>query len=184
MAVLHSGLAIRAGCAAGMVGHAVRAAGVDCRAIAIDIAAPDFALAVPVGKLHQIEQPDRAPRREVILAPLTPLSSGTRTSRCAGQVDQRRSAGLGIMAGDRVVASDILAGAGVLGKAALGLVRNVVIPFLVGRVVHDAEVIFRDKHDGIIAAAGKAALSLLVAYGIVDDVVLFHAAPREIVVEG
>ena len=184
MPVLHGGFSIRPSCASGVVGHTVRTAGVDRGAVAVDIAAPDFALAVPVGKLHQIEQPDRAPRREVILAPLTTLSSGTGTSRCAGQVDQRRSAGLGIMAGDRVVAADILAGAGVLGESTLGLIRDVEVPFLVGGIVDNTEVILGDKDDGIVAASGEAALPLLVAYGIVDDVVLVHAAPREIVVEG
>ena len=184
MPVLDGGLSVRPSCASGMVSHAVRAAGRNGRAVAVDIAAPDFALAVPVGKLHQIEQPDRAPRREVILAPLTTLSSGTGTSRCAGQVDQRRSAGLGIMAGDRVVAADILAGAGVFGEAALGLIRDVEVPFLVGGIVDNTEVILGDKDDGIVTASGEAALPLLVAYGIVDDVVLVHATPREIAVEG
>ena len=184
MPVLDGGLSVRPSCASGVVDHAVCAAGRNGRVVAVHIAAPDFALAVPVRELHQIEQPNGAPGREVILAPLTTLSSGTRTSRCAGQVDQRRSAGLGIMAGDRVVAADILAGAGVLGEAALGLIRDVEVPFLVGGIVDNTEVILGDEDNGIVAASREAALPLLVAYGIVDDVVLVHAAPREIVVEG
>ena len=88
------------------------------------------------------------------------------------------------MAGDRVVAADILTRAGVLGESALGLIRDVEVPFLVGGIVDNTEVILGDKDNGIVAASREAALPLLVAYGIVDDVVLVHAAPREIVVEG
>ena len=71
-----------------------------------------------------------------------------------------------------------------LGESTLGLIRDVEVPFLVGGIVDNTEVILGDKDGGIVAASGEAALPLLVAYGIVDDVVLVHAAPREIVVEG
>ena len=71
-----------------------------------------------------------------------------------------------------------------LGESALGLIRNVEVPFLVGGIVDNTEVILGDKDNGIVVASGEAALPLLVAYGIVDDVVLVHAAPREIAVEG
>ena len=67
------------------------------------------------------------------------------------------------MAGDRVVAADILAGAGVLGEAALGLIRDVEVPFLVGGIVDNTEVILGDEDDGIVAASREAALPLLLA---------------------
>ena len=166
-----------------MVVHAVRAAGIRHRAAAADAYADD-ALAVPVGKFHQVQKPNRTPRSEVVLPPLAALVFGVGAGRCARYIGQRLRAGFGVIAGDRIIAADILAGAGMLGKAAFGLVRDVEVPLFVGGIINDSEVILGDKDDGIVVASREAALPLLVAYGIVDDVVLVHAAPREIVVEG
>ena len=165
-----------------MVVHAVRAAGIRHRAAAADAYADD-ALAVPVGKFHQVQKPNRTPRSEVVLPPLAALVFGVGAGRCARYIGQRLRAGFGVIAGDRIIAADILAGAGMLGKAAFGLVRDVEVPLFVGGIINDSEVIFRNINGGIIAASGKSGRALFIADRIVDDVVLLHATPGKVAVE-
>ena len=183
VAVLNGCLTICAGCSTGMIGHAVRAAGVDGGAVSIDIAAADLPLAIPVSKLDQIQQPHGAPGSEVILRPLVALALGASASGSASDIHQRRSTRLGRIARDGVITADILAGAGVLGEAALGLIADIEVSLAVRGVIHDLEVILRDKDHGIVAGAGEAGRALAVADRVVDDVVLVHVLPRSVAVE-
>src|SRR5699024_10310706 len=91
--VLNGSFAVSAGRAAGVVAHAVRSAGVDGRAIAVNVAATDLRLAVPVGKLHQVEEPARIPCGEVAQRPLAALPLGAGAELRPGLIDQWRSAG-------------------------------------------------------------------------------------------
>ncbi len=72
-AILYAAIACPGGSdRAGVVGHAVRRTRLLQRGIA-DNTVADFALAIPVCILDEIEQPDRAPRRIIVLLPLAAL---------------------------------------------------------------------------------------------------------------
>ena len=165
-----------------MVGHAVRRAGLLQRGIA-DNAVADLALAVPVCILDKIEQPDRAPRRIIVLLPLAALVAGVRARCGARHVRQWVCTRFGGIAGNRIVSSNIAPGTGVLGKAGERCVCDIVIDFAVGAVIDDLVIEFRDKDHRIVGRPGESGLTFLVRHCAVDDVVFLHALPRHECVE-
>ena len=165
-----------------MVGHAVRRTRLLQRGIA-DNAVADFALAIPVCILDEIEQPDRAPRRIIVLLPLAALFPGVCAGCGACDVCQWICTRFGSIAGDRIVSSNIATGTGVLGKAGERRVCNVVIDLALAAVIDDLVVKLRDKDHRIVGRAGESGLSLFVRHRAVDDVVFLHALPRHECVE-
>ena len=165
-----------------MVGHAVCRACFGNRRYA-DNTVADLALAVPVCILDEIEQPDRAPRRIIVLLPLAALVPGICAGRGACDVRQRIRARLRVVTGNRVVATNIATGTGVLGKAGERRVCNVVIDLALAAVIDDLVVKLRDKDHRIVGRAGESGLSLFVRHSAVDDVVFFHALPRHEIIK-
>ena len=181
MWILYLGLSVGAGGAAGVVAHAVRAAGV-LQGAAVHVAAADLRLAVPVGKLHQVEEPDRIPGGEVVQRPLAALVSCSGSELRPGLVGLGRGAGLGGVSADGVVAAHVLPGAGMLGEAVLGFVGDVEVTVVAA--LDDLKPELRDIDHRVVTGTAEAALPPLVGHGIVDDVVLLHVLPRRVAVEG
>ena len=165
-----------------MIGHTVCRTCFGNRRYA-DNAVADFALAVPVCILDKIEQPDRAPRRIIVLLPLAALVPGICAGRGACDARQRICARLGVVVGNRVVAANIAARAGMLGKASERSIGNVIIDLALAAVIDDLIVKLRDKDHRIVGRAGESGLSLFVRHSAVDDVVFFHALPRHEIIK-
>ena len=124
-----------------MICHYICAAVIDGGSMpCIGISFPNFGLAVPVGKLHKIEQPYGTPSGIIILAPFAPFTGGANPEIVTGDTSEGGSTTLGNMTFASIVAAQIIPGAGMFFKPWRSSVCNVIVNPVIGRIVNDVNV--------------------------------------------
>ena len=108
VAVLHTYAVGRAGGLhrAGVVRHTVRCAHI-LHTAAVAAAVADFCLRVPVGKLHDVEQPDGEPHGEIHLPEVRAEGVDAASGSASGDVVLRRHTGFALVVAGAVIPADV-----------------------------------------------------------------------------